>query len=130
MMGRFPPRCGSPVDLVIARENIYFRSEAMADTLLAQIEQLDSGRKLKRHITIQSSPVALADGTSELIHQFERMLPLRLCVSSVKVKRSLRRISLDRRAAMPRVPQPAAGSRPPAGTSATLQYAKKRSFAD
>jgi hypothetical protein len=116
--------------IMTARENIYFRSEAMVGTLLAQIEQLYSRRKLKRHITVQSSPVAQADGTSELIHQFERMLPLRFCVSSVKIKRRMRRISLDRRAAMPRVPQPPAGSRPPAGTSTTLQYSKKRSFAD
>jgi Protein of unknown function (DUF4238) len=116
--------------IVTARENIYFRSETMVGILLAQIQQLDSRRKLKRQITVQTSPVARGDATSELMHQFERMLPLKFCVSSIKIKRSMRRISLNRRAAMVRVPEPLAGSWPPVGTPSAPQYAAKRSFAD
>jgi len=116
--------------IVIARENIYFRNDAMVGPLLAQIERLDSRRRHKRHMTVQTRPVANGDGTSELIHQFERMLLPKFFVGSVRIKRSMRRISLDRRAAMVRAPEPSAGSRPTAGAAPTLQYAARRSFSD
>jgi Protein of unknown function (DUF4238) len=64
--------------IATARENIYFRNVAMDELLRAQIERLDSRRRRKRHITVHTGPIANGDGTSELIHQFERMLPLKI----------------------------------------------------
>jgi Protein of unknown function (DUF4238) len=116
--------------IVTARENIYFRNDAMVGLLLAQIERLDSRRRRKRHITVQTRPVANGDGTSELIHQFERMLPLKFCVGSVRIKRSMRRFSVDQRAGMVRAPEQSTSNRPAAGTSSTLRYAARRSFSD
>jgi hypothetical protein len=116
--------------IATARENIYFRNDAIVELLRAQIERLDSRRRRKRHITIQTGPVANGDGTSELIHQFERMLPLKFCIGSVRIKRSMRRISADRRAAMVRAPEPSAGNRPSGGPRSTLLYVKRRSFSD
>jgi hypothetical protein len=116
--------------IVTARENVYFRNDAMVGPLLAQIERLESRRRRKRHITVQTSPVANGDGTSELVHQFERTLPLKFCVGSVRIKRSMRRISVDQRAAMVRAPEPSAGTRPAAGTGSTLRYNAKRTFSD
>jgi hypothetical protein len=116
--------------IATARENIYFRNDAMVEPLRAQIERLDSRRRRKRHITVQTGPVANGDGTSELIHQFERMLPLKFCIGSVRIKRSMRRISADRRAAMVRAPEPSAGNRPSGGPGSTLLYVKRRSFSD
>src|SRR5207244_1095422 len=98
--------------IVTARENIYFRDAAMAAPLLAQIERLAPRRRSRRNITIQTHPVANGDGASELVHQFERMVSLPLSVGGVRIKRNLRRISLDRRAAMVRTPKPSAGDRP------------------
>jgi hypothetical protein len=116
--------------ILAARENIYFRNDAMVGPLLTQIEQLESRRRRKRHITVQTRSVAHGDGTNELIHQFERTLPLKLCVGSVRIKRSMRRISVDRRAAMVRTLEPSASNRPSAGTGSTLQYYARRSFSD
>jgi Protein of unknown function (DUF4238) len=113
--------------IVTARENIYFRDAAMAAPLLAQIERLAPRRRSRRNITIQTRPVANGDGASELVHQFERMVPLALSVGSVRIKRNLRRISLDRRAAMVRTPKPSAGDRP---DGFPLRYAARRSFSD
>jgi hypothetical protein len=113
--------------IVTARENIYFRDAAMAAPLLAQIERLAS-RRNKRNITVQSLPVADCDGTSELIHQFERMVPLKLSLRSIGIKRSVRRISLDRRASMARSRGPSARLGPGAG--APLRYAARRAFSD
>jgi len=116
--------------IVTARENVYFRNDAMVGPLLAQIERLASRRRRKRHITVQTRRVANGDGTSELIHQFERMLPLKFCVGSVRIKRSMRRISLDRRATMVRGPEPVAGNRPAARNGSTMRYTARRSFSD
>jgi hypothetical protein len=113
--------------IVTARENIYFRDAAMADPLLAQIERLASRRHRKRNVTVQSHPVADGDGTTELIHQFERMVPLKLSLGGVRIKRSMRRIPLDRRAAMFRTPERAAGHGP---DSSPLRYTGRRSFSD
>jgi hypothetical protein len=116
--------------IMIASENIYFCNEAMVGPLLDQIERLDSRRRRKRHITVQTKPVANGDGTSELIHQFERMLPLKFCIGNVRIKRGMRRISLDRRADLVRAPEPSVGDRSADGTGLPLWYATRRSFSD
>ncbi|MGH6848461.1 MAG: DUF4238 domain-containing protein [Methylocella sp.] len=116
--------------ILTARENIYFSNDAMVGPLLAQIERLDFRRRCKRHITVQTRPIADGDRTSELIHQFERMLPLKFCIGSVRIKRNMRRISVNRRAAMVRAPEPVAGNRPSGEPGSALQYVTRRSFSD
>jgi hypothetical protein len=116
--------------ILTARENIYFRDPAMAAPLLAQVEQLASRRRNKRNITVQSHPAADGDGTSELIHQFERMVPLKLSLSSIRIKRNMRRISPDLRATMARSRGRSARSRPDTGAGPPLRYAARRSFLD
>jgi hypothetical protein len=114
--------------IVVARENIYFRNDSMVGSLLAQTERLASKRRRKRHITVQTKPVAKGDGTSELIHQFERMPPLRFSVGGVRVKRSMKRIPMDQRAGMVRTPESSIGRG--AGAGPSWRYVARRSFSD
>lgn len=116
--------------IVAARENIYFRNAAMAGPLLVQMKQLDSQRRRKRQITVQTKPVVDGDGTSEIIHQFERMLALKFCVNGVRIKRNMKPIPLAQRAAMVRASKPSANNWPATGISSPVRYAVRRSFSD
>ncbi len=114
--------------IVVASENLYFRDATMGSRLLAQIEQLASKRRIKRNITVQSEAVAKGDGTSELIHQYERIIPLKFQARSVRIKRGMRRISLDERARMPDTPEMPGDSWPRDETGVPMRYPAKRSF--
>jgi hypothetical protein len=116
--------------IVTARENIYFHDAGMAALLLDQLRRLASRRRRKRNITVQSHPIAADDGTSELVHQFECMVPLKLSLSSIRIKRSMRRISLDRRATMVRSSGQSPRPKPDIGAGPSLRYAARRSFSD
>jgi hypothetical protein len=59
-----------------ALDNVYFRDASMVGPLLSQIEKLAPKRKVKRNITVQTEPVPKGDGTSDIIHQYERLIPL------------------------------------------------------
>jgi len=90
------------LQILSARENIYFGNCAMAGSLLDQVQQLAPRLRRKRQITVQSKPVPNGEGTSELIHQFERLLPTKLSLTSIRIKRNARRVAVDRRASLVR----------------------------
>jgi hypothetical protein len=89
--------------IVNALENIYFCGASMAGPLISQIEQLAAKRKMKRIITVQTEEVPAGDDeTSEIIHQYEPLIPLALQLISLRIKRSVRRIKPSQRAMMQR----------------------------
>lgn len=113
-----------------ARENIYFSNAAMADPLFVQINRLKNQRQFKRHITVQTNPIASGSGTSEVVHQFERMIPLKFRQSALKIKRNLRRVPLRERASMVRTSFLQDGGGEGRSTGSSVRYTARRSFAD
>jgi hypothetical protein len=77
---------------------------------------------------LQRQRSGVGRGTLELIHQFERILPLKFCVSGVRIKRNMSRIPLQDRVAMGR-PKPTIGIQPGKEPDFT-RYSVRRSFSD
>lgn len=90
------------LQILAARENIYFGNREMADSLLVQVKRLASQLRRKRQVTSLSTRIPNGEGTSELVHQHERLLPIKLALTSIRIKRNPRRVPLNRRASMVR----------------------------
>lgn len=118
------------LQILTARENIYFANEAMASSLLTRVGQLASRRERKRQITVQSDPVPNGEGTRELIHQFERLLPTRLSLTSIRIRRNARRVAVERRENIVRAPMRSATQQLAGRGSASQLYRARRFYSD
>ena len=113
-----------------ANYNIYFCQPNMSGNLINRIEQLKTKRNIKRNMLIQTERVSKEDGQSEIVHIYERILPLKLYIAGVRLKRNARRIQLRDRAKMYRKELKSPGEGPSPGLENSIRYPVRRSFAD
>lgn len=116
--------------IVSARENVYFSGESMAKKLLLQVEQLNTVRQCKRIITVETESVSNEEGERSLLHQFERMAPLKFRVYGFRVKRNMKRIPLYQRGSMYRNPPPLSSDPGPNVLPGTVRYPISRIISD
>ena len=78
-----------------AVENVYYAGEPSA-SFQGICESMAGKRVGGRMALVEAAPVERPDGTStQLLHTFEPMLPVRLTLSQIEIRRRARRIPLD-----------------------------------
>jgi hypothetical protein len=79
------------LQILAADKNVYFQSQEMAEQVREHVRRLQPLRAQKRLITVTAERKAPQPDTSEIIHQFERLLPVNLALRSVRIRRNMSR---------------------------------------
>lgn len=89
------------LQILNADQNLYYVPERGKDTVLSQCHRHASKRPAGRTTFVETEEVAAPDGgTSSLIHTYERLLPIRLNLDSIGLRKRARRVPMDRRATL------------------------------
>jgi len=93
------------LQILNARNNIYFSGTHPQVTTIKQCGILSSKRPKERMTFVETEDVDTGNGeSSSLLHSYEPLLPLKLSVSPISIRKKARKIPLHRRSAMYRRP--------------------------
>ncbi|HEC13310.1 MAG TPA: DUF4238 domain-containing protein [Acidiferrobacteraceae bacterium] len=93
------------LQILNARNNIYFAGTHPQNKTIKQCRNLSSKRPNERMTFVETEGVEIGNGeTSSLLHSYEPLLPLKLSVSSITIRKRARKIPLHTRSAMNRKP--------------------------
>jgi hypothetical protein len=84
-----------------AMDNVYLRADLALEPYASAFRELSPRRARARVRFVETDPLPNADGTSSaLIHHYQRLLPVRLSVSTISIRREARRVELYERAGL------------------------------
>jgi hypothetical protein len=91
-------RAFNSLQILSGRQAVYFKSDSMAQVVAGQLQRLIHLRNRKRLVTVMTGSGEGSSDAGELIHQYERLFPIHIELSAIRLRRSRARISLRQRA--------------------------------
>ena len=89
------------LQILNAKQNVYFAGRERADRLIAQCRELSGQRPSSRSTFVESESMqSLSRNSGSLLHFFEELLPINLKVSKIRVNKQSARVPLDQRVNM------------------------------
>jgi hypothetical protein len=117
------------LQILNAEQNVYFAGCRDPAGVERQCHDLSPQRSKTRAVFVETEPVAHEDeqASSSILHMYEPLLPIKLCVSAITLRKKAKRVPLDARASMYRkIIEPSEEERAKYGKAPPGRYAVKR----